>query len=140
MIPRRVVVICSCSIVGSLGVYLHFLDRSWIVSTTIEVCDRRRNVSVYICLHSSGKIEVLGDVYFAAGRVGGRALNVASHNLPFDAESKIDARMSISGGYRSKKEYGSNERLGEHLVKTIGNGMRTCRANQVSRKRSRRER
>ena len=127
MIPRRVVVICSCSIVGSLGVYLQFLDRSWTVSTTIEVCDRRRNVSVCICLHSGGKIEVLGDVYFAAGRVGGRTLNVASYHLPFDAEVRIDASMSISGGY------GSNKRLGEYLVKTIGNGMRTCRASQVSR-------
>ena len=76
----------------------------------------------------------MGDVYFAAGRVGGRTLNVASYNLPFDAEGRIDASMSISGGY------GSNERLGEHLVKTIGNGMRTCRTSQVSREMSRRER
>ena len=138
MIPRRVVVICSCSIVGSLGVYLHFLDRSWAVSTTIEACDRRRNISVLPA--QRWKIEVLGNVYFAAGTVGGRTLNVASYHLPFHAEVRIDASMSISGGYRSKEEYGSNKRLGEYLVKTIGNGMRTCRASQVSRERSRRER
>ena len=56
---------------------------------------------------------------------------------PFDAEGRIDASMSISGGYRSKEEYESNERLGERLDKTIGNGMRTCRASQVNRERSR---
>ena len=36
-------------------------------------------------------------------------LNVALYHLPFDAEGRIDASMSISGGYGSKEEYGSNE-------------------------------
>ena len=82
----------------------------------------------------------MGNIYIATGRVGGRTLNVASYHLPFDAEGRIDASMSISEGYRSKEEYGSNERLGKHLVKTIGNGMRTRRASQVSPERNRRER
>ena len=82
----------------------------------------------------------MGDVYIATGRVGGRTLNVASYHLPFDAEGRIDASVSISGGYGSKEKYRGNERLGEHLVRTIGNGMRTRRTSQLSRERSRRER
>jgi hypothetical protein len=79
----------------------------------------------------------LGDVYIATGSFGGRALDVVSYQLPFDPESGINAGMSINGGYRSKEEYRSNERLGEHLDKTIGNGMRTRRTSQVNRESSR---
>jgi len=81
----------------------------------IEVCDRRINVSICVCLNRGGSIEVLGDVYIATGRVGRRALNVVSRKLSFDAESRGNASMGISEGYGSKEEYGSNERLGEHL-------------------------
>ena len=77
----------------------------------IEICDGRRKVSVFVCLNRGGTIEGLGDVYIATGSVGGRTLNVVSCQLCFDAESRTDASMGINGGYRSKEEYRSNERL-----------------------------
>jgi hypothetical protein len=62
----------------------------------------------------------LGDVYIATGRLGGRTLNIVSGQLSFDAESRSNASMGVRGGYGSKEEYESNERLGEHLVKMLG--------------------
>jgi hypothetical protein len=75
----------------------------------IEVCDVRRKVSVCISRTRGGTIEGLGNVHIATGSLGGRTLNLASCHLPFDAESRSDASMSISGGYGSNEEYESNE-------------------------------
>ncbi len=72
---------------------------AWMMYSPIEVCDGGRKVSVGICLNSGGGIEVLGDVYIATGRFGGGTLNIVSCKLPFDAESRGNASMSINGGY-----------------------------------------
>jgi len=54
-------------------------------------------------------MEGLCDVYIATRRAGGRTLNVVSYELSFNAESRSNASMGVSGGYRSKEEYESNE-------------------------------
>jgi hypothetical protein len=77
----------------------------------IEVGDRWRKGPICSCLNRSGSIEVLKDIYIAAGFGGGRSLNVAPCSVSLNAEGRSNESMGIDGGRQSKEEYGSNERL-----------------------------
>ena len=46
----------------------------------------------------------MSDVYIATGLGGGRALNIVSCEVSFDAESRSNASMGIDGGRQSKEE------------------------------------
>ena len=80
-----------------------------------EVCDRRREMSISVCLNSAGCIDVLGNGYIATGSGLGRLLNVARCWVAADAEGRRDETVGIDEGCQSEEDYGSGEGLGEHL-------------------------
>ena len=71
-----------------------------------EANDGRRKFSILICLNSSGRIEVLSNIYVATGLGFRRFLNVLGPWGSGDAESRIQAALCIDG---SKEKYESNE-------------------------------
>ena len=75
----------------------------------IKAIDVSGKDSLCIRINSGGIIEVLSDVYSAAGLGLGRALNIASCCVPFDAKSRSNGSMSVDGGRQSKEKYRSNE-------------------------------
>jgi hypothetical protein len=64
-----------------------------------------------------GRIEVLRNGYIATGFIGGRTPSIADSWRSIDAESRGNDSLGIGGGGQNKEEYGSSERLGEHLDK-----------------------
>ena len=80
-----------------------------------EVCDQRHKPSVFVCLDSVGRIEVLSNGYSATGSGVGRMLNVARSWATADAEGRSDDTVGIDEGCQSEEEYGSGEGLGEHF-------------------------
>ena len=80
-----------------------------------EVCDRRCELSVSVCLNSGRCIDVLSNGYSATGSGVGRMLNVARSWATADAEGRSKDAVGIDGGCQSEEEYGSGEGLGEHL-------------------------
>ena len=75
----------------------------------IKASDVSGKDSLCIRINSGGIIEVLSDVYIAAGLGLGWALNIASCCVPFDAKSRSNGSMSVDGGRQSKEKYRSNE-------------------------------
>ena len=63
-----------------------------------EVCDRRRELSVSVCLNGARCIEVLGNGYFTTGNTVGRLLNVARCWVAADAEGRRDDTVGIDEG------------------------------------------
>ena len=79
-----------------------------------EVCDGRVELSVCVCLNSSGRIDVLINGNTATGSAVGRMLNIAGSWSAADAESRSDDTLGSDGGRQSEDDDGG-EGLGEHL-------------------------
>jgi hypothetical protein len=83
-----------------------------------EAYDVRRKFSITVCRKSGGRIEVWTNGHIATRSGLGRTLNVVGPWVAEAAQGRRDdnaALGGIDGGRQSEEEYGSGERLGEHL-------------------------
>ena len=64
---------------------------------SLKVCDVNGKFTLGRGFSNSGSIKVLGDIYIAAGRTGGRFLNVVHRWRSFDAQSGSNDGLSIDG-------------------------------------------
>lgn len=95
-------------------IYLHALDRSTTVGSSIEIGYGRRNGSIRTHWKSCGGVERLGNVDSATGAGGGRALNVTACRVALNTQSGVNSSMGINRSREAKEEDESDERIGDH--------------------------
>lgn len=84
----------------------------------MEIYHGNLKLIVCICLNCVGSIDVLRNGLIATGSATGRLLNVAGSWGAADAQGRRNDTailVGIDGGRQSEEDYGSGERLEEHL-------------------------